>query len=147
MSDKTEPSIYGTWEPIKYRFQHLALPVAALKTGKYWHLDGGNEWQPKYLNNPYPAEIFEPDEIGKDNGRVYEISNEGIQGDIFCSGHAFLPDGKLLVTGGTYKYDGSILGPIPPFSGLEHSYLFNPVSLKWSRYRISTMEDGIRHAL
>ena len=132
MSDKTEPSIYGTWEPIKYRFQHLPVHVALLSTGKVLAF-GGSGNDPKYLNNPYPAEIFEPDEIGRENGRVYEISNEGIQGDIFCSGHAFLPDGKLLVTGGTYKYDGSILGPIPPFSGLEHSYLFNPVSLKWSR--------------
>ena len=110
MSDKTEPSIYGTWEPIKYRFQHLPVHLALLSTGKVLAF-GGSGNDPKYLNNPHPAEIFEPDEIGKDNGRVYEVSNEGIQGDIFCSGHAFLPDGKLLVTGGTFKYDGSILGP------------------------------------
>jgi hypothetical protein len=65
---------------------------------------------------------------------VYEISNVGIVGDIFCSGHAFLPDGRLLVAGGTYKYDGSILGlPIPPFSGLDQTYIFDPIGLKWTR--------------
>jgi hypothetical protein len=106
--------------------------MALLLTGKVLAF-GGSGNDPKHLSNPYPAEIFEPDEIGKDNGKVYEISNEGIQGDIFCAGHAFLSDGKLLVTGGTYKYDGAIAGPIPPFSGLEHSYLFDPISLKWSR--------------
>jgi len=106
--------------------------MALLSTGKVLAF-GGSGNDPKHLNNPYPAEIFEPDDIGEDNGKVYEISNEGIQGDIFCAGHVFLPDGKLLVTGGTYKYDGAIFGPIPPFSGLEHSYLFDPISLKWSR--------------
>ncbi|HTH23396.1 MAG TPA: hypothetical protein VL854_14345, partial [Nitrososphaeraceae archaeon] len=132
MSNKEDSSIYGEWEPLKYRFQHLPVHVALLSTGKVLAF-GGSGNDPKHLNNLYPAEIFEPDDIGKDNGKVYEISNEGIQGDIFCAGHAFLPDGKLLVAGGTYKYDGAIFGPIPPFSGLEHSYLFDPISLKWSR--------------
>jgi len=132
LSNKEDPSIYGQWEPVKYRFQHLPVHVALLSTGKVLAF-GGSGNDPKHLNNPYPAEIFEPGDMGKDNGKVYEISNEGIQGDIFCAGHAFLPDGKLLVTGGTYKYDGAIFGPIPPFSGLEHSYLFDPISLKWSR--------------
>jgi len=132
LSNKEDPSIYGKWEPVKYRFQHLPVHMGLLPTGKVLAF-GGSGNDPKHLTNPYPAEIFEPDEIGKDNGKVYEISNEGIQGDIFCAGHAFLPDGKLLVTGGTYRYDGAIYGPIPPFSGLEHSYLFDPISLRWSR--------------
>jgi Domain of unknown function (DUF1929) len=132
LSNKDDPSIYGKWESVKYTFQHLPVHMALLSTGKVLAF-GGSGNDPKHLNNPFPAEIFEPDDIGKDNGKVYEISNEGIQGDIFCAGHAFLPDGKLLITGGTYKYDGAIFGPIPPFSGLEQSYLFDPISLKWSR--------------
>ena len=131
--DKSDPSVYGEWEPIKYRFQHLPVHIALLHTGKVLAF-GGSGNDPKYLDDPFPAEIFEPDEIGKQNGKVYVISNEGIQGDVFCSGHAFLPDGKLLVAGGTYKYDNSLFGiPIPPFRGLEHSYLFDPLSLNWQR--------------
>jgi Galactose oxidase-like, Early set domain len=114
--------------------------MALLPTGKVLAF-GGSGNDPDHLTNLYCAEIFEPDEIGKDNRKVCkdnrkvcEISNEGIQGDIFCSGHAFLPDGKLLVAGGTNRYDRTIFGiPLPPFSGLEHSYLFDPFSLKWSR--------------
>ena len=129
LSDKTDHCIYGEWEPIKYRFQHLPIHLALLHTGKVLAF-GGSGNDPKNLINPLPAEIFEPDEIGK----VYEISNEGIQGDIFCSGHAFLPDGKLLVAGGTFKYDNSIFGiPFPPFRGIEHTYIFDSLSLRWKK--------------
>ena len=139
MSNKEDPSICGEWEPVKYWFQnlpvHMALLPTLLPTGRVKVLAfGGSGNDPAHLTALYRAEIFEPDEISKDNGCVYPISNEGIQGDIFCAGHAFLPDGRLLVAGGTNRYDRAIFGiPIPPFSGLEHSYLFEPSSLKWSR--------------
>lgn len=125
----------GAWEPIRYRFKHLPVHIALLHTGKVLAF-GGSGNDPKYLKNPHPPEIFEPDNDGGGTGRVYEISQEGIEGDIFCAGHAFLPDGRLLVTGGTHKYNASLFGkqiPIPPFRGLEHSYIFDPLQLKWSR--------------
>lgn len=53
--------------------------------------------------------------------------------DVFCSGHAFLPDGRLLVAGGTEEW----LIPRPPegepvehhvehFPGLPTAWIFNP---------------------
>lgn len=57
---------------------------------------GGTENNPDYLNNIIPAEIFETKEIEKDNGRVYTILNNGIEGDIICSNHTFLTDGNYL---------------------------------------------------
>lgn len=136
----TEPSTYGYWEPIKYKFKYLPVHVALLHTGKVLAF-GGSGNDPKFLNHPFPAEIFEPNEIGKDNGKVYAISNDGIEGDLFCAGHTFFPDGKILVAGGTYKYDGSSLNPkLPPFSGLKHTYIFDPVSLSWQR--VQNMKHG-----
>jgi galactose oxidase-like protein len=151
----------GLWEPIKYRFKHLPIHLALLYTGKVLAF-GGSGNDENHLNSPYPAEIFEPDygdisdELktdddssgsdsshsgGTDNTRIYEIPNTSLEGDIFCSGHAFLEDGRLIVAGGTYKYDGSILKiPIPPFSGLDHSYTFHPIDLKWTR--LSNMING-----
>lgn len=73
MSNKEDPSTCGEWEPVKYRFQHLPVHMALLSTGKVLAF-GGSGNDPKHLTNPYPAEIFEPAEIGKDNGKVYEIS-------------------------------------------------------------------------
>lgn len=145
MHEKNDPSIYGAWEPIQYRFHHLPVHMALLHTGSVLAF-GGSGNDPKHLANFHESELFEPDSIEHEitdddhqhnhhhNSRVHPISNEGIQGDIFCAGHVFLPDGSLLVAGGTHKYDGSILGiAFPPFRGLEHTYVFDPLSLKWQR--------------
>jgi hypothetical protein len=135
LTDKSDPAIYGQWEPIRdnYKFNFLPVHMALLHTGNILAF-GGSGNDPRYLTSPHPPEILEPGNIDDNNGRVYSISNDGIQGDIFCCGHTFLPDGKILVAGGTYKYDGSYLGiPLPPFSGLNQSYLFDPVSLTWQR--------------
>lgn len=47
--------------------------------------------------------------------------------DVFCSGHAMLEDGRLLVAGGTQTFDTQS----PPlhhehFSGLDHTWTFDP---------------------
>jgi hypothetical protein len=139
-NNTAEPASKGLWEPINYRFKHLPVHLALLHSGKVLAF-GGSGNDENHLDDPYPAEIFEPNDIGSDNGRVYEISNQNIEGDIFCAGHAFLPDGRLLVAGGTYKYDGKLFGfPIPPFSGLKQSYIIDPIHLKWTR--VHDMQNG-----
>lgn len=45
-------------------------------------------------------------------------------GDFFCSGHSFLPDGRLLVTGGHTGTDGF---------GTKTTYLFDFALNKWTR--------------
>lgn len=139
MHDKNEPSLYGAWEPIKHRFHHLPVHMALLHTGKVLAI-GGSGNDPKHLRNIYQAELFEPDPLehdmshDNDHSRVQLLSNEGLDGDIFCAGHAYLPDGRILIAGGTHKYDNSFLGiPFPPFRGLEHTYIFDPITLKWNR--------------
>ncbi|MGH3913789.1 MAG: galactose oxidase-like domain-containing protein [Pseudonocardiaceae bacterium] len=44
--------------------------------------------------------------------------------DLFCVGHAFLPDGRLLAAGGTGQYD--------PFLGLRDALVFDPDSGTWA---------------
>ena len=52
-------------------------------------------------------------------------------GDFFCSGHAFLPDGRLLVTGGHTGADGF---------GTKTTYLFDFALNKWTR--VADMRNG-----
>ena len=47
--------------------------------------------------------------------------------NLFCSGHSFLPDGKLLVPGG--HREPVIKGQ---FRGLRYTYIFDPISEQWS---------------
>lgn len=158
-----DPAREGLWEPVKYQFRHLPVHLALLHTGKVLAF-GGSGNDETHLHSPYPAEVFEPDTMeetgesgrleknnlhslekgetssGKQDARVYEIPTE-VDGDIFCSGHAFLPDGRLIIAGGTYKYDGRLFGfPIPPFGGLDHSYTFDPIKLRWNK--AARMKNG-----
>ena len=49
--------------------------------------------------------------------------------DMFCSGHAALPDGRLLVAGGTAAYPaGSV-----DYKGSKHAYRFDPVTHAYSQ--------------
>ena len=49
-----------------------------------------------------------------------------------CAGHSFLPDGRLLVAGGTLQFN--------PLLGSNKAYLFDPYVLQW--VRIGDMADG-----
>ena len=140
--DSESPSHKGKWKIIEPRFKHLPVHIALFHTGKVLAFGGsGNDPDKlKKLDNP---QIFEPDYTGQTDGTVREITKKGIEGDIFCAGHAFLPDGKLFVTGGTFLYDGLFGKPIPlnPFFwGLEHTYIFDPDKLSWTR--VKNMRHG-----
>jgi sugar lactone lactonase YvrE len=43
--------------------------------------------------------------------------------DVFCAGQTILPDGRVLVAGGTERYD--------PFVGLKTALIFDPISEQW----------------
>jgi len=125
-NEGADPSHKGMWEPIKYKFNYLPIHIALFHTGKVLAFGGtGNDEKNK---KPYPSEIFD-----YKTGEISTIQQE-LDGDIFCAGHAFLPDGRLLIAGGTLKYDGSFLRiAFPPFRGLEYSYVFDPVQMHWTR--------------
>ena len=104
MDSKTS-SHKGKWKIIEPRFKHLPVHIALFHTGKVLAF-GGSGNDPDKLKKLDKPQIFEPDYTGQTDGTVREITKKGIEGDIFCAGHAFLPDGKLFVTGGTFLYDG-----------------------------------------
>ncbi|AUV80881.1 hypothetical protein C2R22_03745 [Salinigranum rubrum] len=130
------PEEGGAWEPVEHRFDHLPVHVALLHTGKVLAFGGSGNDETR-LHHPYPAELFDPE-----TGSLTVVDQE-LGGDVFCVGHAFLPDGRLLAAGGTYRYDGGIDPPalpgvpdlpnLPPFAGLDHTYLFDPDAERWTR--------------
>ena len=65
--------------------------------------------------------------------------------DVFCSGHAFLPDGRLLVAGGTESWSAET-GPVhgAHFSGLPSAWIFDPLPDEEGRHwsRAEPMENG-----
>jgi len=71
-----------------------------------------------------------------DHTRLFDCSNNLIlnpgspDADIFCSGHAFLPDGRLLVAGGTLEYPADTLGGGhgEHWSGSRKSFIYQAFS-------------------
>jgi hypothetical protein len=58
--------------------------------------------------------------------------------DLFCAGHAQLPDGRILVGGGTHKWPGGVGDPhghgaLGHFVGSRESWLFDPSDMHWHR--------------
>jgi hypothetical protein len=130
VTDGGPPAEVGEWEPVEHRFHHLPVHTALLHTGKVLAF-GGSGNDETSLGDPHPAELFDPD------AGTVEVLDGELAGDVFCAGHAFLPDGRLLVAGGTAGYDGPVSLPglpkLPPFRGLEQSYVFDPGSEGWTR--------------
>jgi hypothetical protein len=138
-SERGSPADRGEWEPVEHRFEHLPIHLALLHTGKVLAFGGSGNDETR-LHDPYPAELFDPY-----TGTVETVDQE-LGGDLFCVGHAFLADGRLLAAGGTYRYDGGLPLPdlpdipgipeepaLPPFSGLDQAYVFDPEAERWTR--------------
>ncbi len=128
MTSYGEQAQMGAWELLPHRFSNLPIHIALLHTGKVLAF-GGSCNDEQRLTTPYQAELWHCS-----TGQC-TIIEQDLDGDVFCVGHAFLPDGRLLAAGGTSQYDAKLFGvlPIPPFSGLNHAYTFDPVAERWAR--------------
>jgi len=101
-----QPAVVGQWEP-KFDLHNVAIHVHVLPTGKvlFW---SRREWdlitgKPAEGLDPHPPHctprIWDPA-----TGTVSETPKlDSI--NLFCSGHTFLPDGRLFVVGG-HIHDG-----------------------------------------
>lgn len=90
---------------------------------------------------PFWTRLYDPgtNEISEENYVVpkwpvyYEAASPLVQAytiqasKIFCSGHCFLPNGKLLVAGGELNNPyPDAFEPIAPDRGLRYSFIFDP---------------------
>ena len=107
----------SAWEPTTVPSfpPHIAIHMHLLPTGEvmFWPGEegpahGSKGFQYAYIWNPV-------------TGSTREVDNT--RTDVFCSGHSFLPDGRLLVTGG-HIADGK---------GRRDVNIFDPFRKTWSR--------------
>ncbi len=128
--ESAHPASVGAWDPIEFEFEALPVHAALCHTGNVLAFGSSGNDEAR-LEVPHPPELFDPD------GGTVEVVDQDLAGDLFCAGHAFLGDGRLLVAGGTHEYDGGLELPglprLPPFRGLEQSYLFDPETERFTR--------------
>ena len=92
-------SLYGHWDlvDVPQEFRINAIHAALLHTGKVLLIAGSGNDQRNFDAGRFQSVLWDP----ADNS-FKEIDTPK---DMFCSGHAQLPDGRLLVAGGTARYE------------------------------------------
>ncbi len=107
VQDPTDPSVLGSWGPVQ-DLGFVAVHTMLLPSGELLIWDG---WE----FNTTSTFIWNPQ-----TGQLREIE---IQSQLFCAGHSYLADGRLLVTGG---HDGGGIG-------IVDASIFDPFTLQWTR--------------
>ena len=116
------------WTTLAINSEILAVHIALLSNGKILifpgdqHRGSATDFQHARLFNPATG-FIEPCDPPTT--------------DVFCSGHAFLGDGRLVVGGGTARYGaaghGHDPGGVSPFSGERSTWLYEPRENRWDR--------------
>src|SRR2546428_5301909 len=106
---EAQANVVGEWRTLPYLMPSTPIHVGLMRAGRVASA-AGSEYDPSLATRR--AAVWDPG-----SGM---ITVQSIDWDFFCNGMAFLPDGRLLVTGGTLRYD--------PFSGLRTVTIFDPVT-------------------
>ncbi|GGM86035.1 galactose oxidase-like domain-containing protein [Dactylosporangium sucinum] len=90
---------HGFWQVVELpKGQRVnAIHAALLPSGKILLIAGSGNDRTQFEAGTFKTLIFDPA-----NGHTALVPTPT---DLFCAGHAFLPDGKLLVAGGTLRYE------------------------------------------
>lgn len=111
------PAEIGAWEifnaPMPLRSIHSTL----LSDGRLLLIAGSGNDGSAFAAGTFEASVWNPT-----NGVFTDVP---VPYDMFCVGHVTLPDGKVLVGGGTLAYPTAGAGPTT-FKGSTKSYYFDP---------------------
>jgi len=129
--DDSDPAQVGRWERLDATFQGSATHAALLPDGRVFTY-GGSSLDPQAFPNPPPAEVLD-----LASGKTRLLPMPGVNGDLWCGGHTFLTDGRLLFVGGTSYYPPA---PDPFYGGLKEAYLFDYRDDSWTR--LPDMHEG-----
>jgi hypothetical protein len=139
----------GVWRLLPYFSEVLPVHAALLHTGKVLFFAGsGNNafrFQPAFLGNEaaqiFTSVVWDPGANVLRAGTFRSVPTlrraNGSVVDFFCCGHTFLPDGRVLVAGGTGGYDKQIVnGRMQDaghgFAGISDVVIFDPATVTWS---------------
>ncbi len=112
----------GSWSVTATPADVRAVHVSLLHTGEVLLIAGSGNDRNSFAAGSFKTSIWNPT-----TGALRPVATPW---DAFCSGHAFLPDGELLVAGGTTAYPGPATNNSS--AGSKRAYVFDPVT---ERYR------------
>jgi hypothetical protein len=112
MTDLDMAPEMGVWRLLENDSGVLAVHAALLHTGGVMFFAGSGNDPDRHAAHQYGTAVW--------HYPSPRLSRPATPVDLFCVGHAFLPDGRLLAAGGTEVYD--------PFHGLRQAVVFDPAA-------------------
>jgi hypothetical protein len=120
----------GVWQVLPFPSPVRAIHAVLMYTGSVLLVAGSGNDSSDFAAGTFRSAVYNPA-----TGTFQVIPTPD---DFFCGGHIQLPDGKVLVLGGTLAYPAA--NGSHGYEGLNTSYIFNPAT---SRYqRVSDLIDG-----
>ena len=106
----------GGWLPVQSSTSTVAIHIALTPAGKIFYLSG-SAWDLNKRNGPYEARLLDP-VTGSE-------SSVPLSKDLFCAGQCQLPDGNILLCGGTALYENDINNCNGRWHGARYAYEFD----------------------
>jgi hypothetical protein len=116
-----DPAGGGSWTTLANGSPINPVHVALLHTGKVLIVSGSGNYP---TNRVLTAGLWDP--------VTQLVTTVPIAWDMFCNGMAILPDGRVLIVGGTLQYD--------PFFGEPRAAVFTPATSRFTD--VAPMADG-----
>src|SRR6476620_2373209 len=109
----------GTWTTASSPSPVRSIHAALMHTGKVLRIAVSGNDRTDFAAGTFKTAVYDPTTDTFD-------SNIPTPYDLFCGGHAFLPDGRLLVVGGTAQFEDQ--GKGLKWNGEKRTTIFDPVT-------------------
>ncbi|KJE23929.1 protein of unknown function (DUF1929)/PA14 domain-containing protein [Frankia torreyi] len=106
----------GSWQTLSYPSSVRSVHASVLHTGNVLLVAGSGNDLSAFDAHTFKSTVWNPN-----TGQFKDVP---VADDLFCSGHVQLPDGRILLAGGTAAYSTATAN----YKGLEKSYVFDPVA-------------------
>lgn len=126
----TGNAVTGRWTIATANMPLRAMHATALRDGRVLLVAGSGNNFNDFTAGTFKAAVWNP--------TTGAFTNLAAPSDMFCSGHVTLPDGRVLIMGGTASYAGAPAGEA--FRGLRTSYLFDPATNAFTKVANATIE-------
>lgn len=114
-----DPAVFGSWQHTTYNLPMRAIHATLLRTGKVLLISGSGNQESVFKAGSFKAGLLTP------STGAYKAVNPPY--DMFCAGHAQLPNGNVLIIGGTTQYGSGDLD----WHGSKRVYEFDVATERW----------------
>ncbi|WP_049829261.1 galactose oxidase early set domain-containing protein [Arthrobacter sp. RIT-PI-e] len=111
----------GEWQIASVTLPNRGIHQTLLRDGRVLVIAGSGNDEANFDAGSFTTHVWNPT-----TGAMIQVPTPE---DMFCAGHVTLPDGRILIQGGTKEW----WTPISGFKGLRSSYIFDPATNQFTR--------------